>query len=94
MAQVWRPSEVRLEAQARVPSVKPLALSIRTDPPNASVIFVASAQQYREGMALPPGTYRIRLSAPGYQSKEIEFTHAPAADSDVATYEFALQRLQ
>ena len=42
------------------------SLSVQTTPANASVTLVEVAADYRPGVELPVGDYRIRVAAPGY----------------------------
>ena len=42
------------------------SLSVQTTPGNASVVLVEVAADYRPGVELPVGDYRIRVAAPGY----------------------------
>ena len=42
-------------------------LTIRTTPSRSTIKFVGSSQRYRPGMKLKPGTYRVRISAYGYE---------------------------
>ncbi len=41
-------------------------LSVQTVPGNAAVTLVGAAVEYRPGVELPAGDYRVRVSAPGY----------------------------
>ena len=45
-------------------------LSVQTVPGNAAVVLVGDAAEYRPGVELPVGDYRVRVAAPGYGTLE------------------------
>lgn len=46
------------------------ALTVTVDPPDAEVQIPDSNRTYSPGMMLPPGSYRIRVSKPGFEAQE------------------------
>ena len=48
-------------------------------PSEAEVRLVNAAERYRPGMALPPGRYRVRVSAEGWRTREETVVHGRAA---------------
>lgn len=45
-------------------------LSVQTVPGNAAVVLAGAAAEYRPGVELPVGDYRVRVAAPGYGTLE------------------------
>ncbi|MYA36265.1 MAG: SUMF1/EgtB/PvdO family nonheme iron enzyme [Gammaproteobacteria bacterium] len=64
------------------------AFTVAVTPPGAEVDFVGRADEYREGMLLPPGEYRLRIASAGYQPLEVTVPHG--AEPTIA--EFTLER--
>ncbi|MBL8258281.1 MAG: PEGA domain-containing protein [Candidatus Competibacteraceae bacterium] len=56
-------------------------LTVRPDPPDASVRFLGSRSSYRPGVTLPPGSYGLEVSKPGYETQRLT---ARVVDGDVA----------
>ena len=54
----------------------PQTFSVTTTPYTAAISFVDTAESYRPGMRLAPGEYRIRVSAPEYETVEETVTHS------------------
>lgn len=53
-----------------------VALEITTVPRNARVrIIEGTDETYKKGMLLPPGDYRIQISAAGFPSKTVTHKH-------------------
>lgn len=53
-----------------------VALEITTVPRNARVrIIEGTDESYKKGMLLPPGDYRIQISAAGFPSKTVTHKH-------------------
>ncbi len=49
-------------------------------PENARIEFPGASGGFRQGIELDPGLYRISISAPGYETKEIRFDLAQGED--------------
>ncbi len=90
--QVWRHREgAGSRARIVVTAGMPQPLSIVPTPPDATVRFVANASRgYEPGMELLAGDYRVEVSAPGYESREVTVAHG--ADGPTIL-EVALERL-
>lgn len=75
--QVWRHREgAGSRARIVVTAGVPQPFSIVPTPPDATVRFVANASRgYESGMELLPGDYRVEVSAPGYESREVTVAH-------------------
>ena len=75
--QVWRHREgAGSRARIVVTAGVPQPFSIVPTPPNATVRFAADALRgYEPGMELLPGDYRVEVSAPGYESREVAVAH-------------------
>ena len=63
--------------------VQPLAsqgprFTVRTDPPQAQVVFINHDEQYEPGIALANGSYHVEVSAPGYEPRREWLDHAEA----------------
>ena len=56
-------------------------LTVRPDPPNARVRLVNAPATYRPGVALPPGSYTVEVSAREYETRRVTVR---IADEDVA----------
>ncbi len=50
-------------------------LTVQTVPADAQVELVGHSDTYSAGMALRPGTYRLKVSQPGYESKSVQIKH-------------------
>ena len=50
-------------------------LTLEVSPPEAQARLLDVAEDYRPGMPLPPGTYRVRVSAEGWVVQETTFRH-------------------
>ena len=75
---VWQRSPIEDSS-----SVQPLAsqgppFAVRTDPPQAQVVFINRNEQYEPGMALASGSYHVEVSAPGYEPRREWLDHAEA----------------
>lgn len=75
--QVWRHREgagSRARIVVSTGVVEPF--TVVTTPPDATVRFAANASRgYEPGMELPAGDYRVEVSAPGYESREVTVAH-------------------
>ena len=56
----------------------PQPFTVVTTPANAAVQFLDRSERYRTGMALLPGTYRVRVSAEGWETLEATIRHGTA----------------
>lgn len=65
-------------------------LQIKTSPAKARVRVMNIPDKYQYGMALPPGQYRIKVDAPGYQSKSLVLQVKAGQASDI--FHVALER--
>ncbi len=70
--QAYPRGRFRAQAQAWLDQAEPpppaaLALSVKPTPPNARVRIMNIEPKYRDGMELPPGRYRIEVTATGYR---------------------------
>ena len=50
------------------PIVDTASFSLLPEPASARIVLLNSQESYRPGMALPPGNYRVEVSAPGYET--------------------------
>ena len=50
-------------------------LTLELSPPEAQARLLDVAEDYRSGMSLPPGTYRVRVSAEGWVAQETTLRH-------------------
>ena len=75
--QVWRHRKgAGSQARIVVTTAVPQPFTIVPTPPDATVRFVAEAERdYQPGMELPPGDYRVEVSAPDYESREVTVAH-------------------
>ena len=64
---------------AKIAEPERYRLTVRTDPPGARVRLVGVKTAYKSGMALPPGSYTVDVSQPGYESQRAT---ARIVDSD------------
>ena len=55
------------------------AFTVVTKPPGAEVRLLDVGERYRPGMALPPGTYRVRVSATGWEARVATVEHGRSA---------------
>jgi PEGA domain len=72
------------EAQARVAELRrkaPIVVKVKSDPPGASVSVDGVAQMGTAPLdvKVPPGSHKFRVSAPGYDPYEKDFTFDPGA---------------
>ena len=90
--QVWRHRQgAGSQARIVVSTGVPQPFSIVPNPPDATVRFMADALGgYEPGMDLPTGDYRVEVSAPGYESREVTVAHG--ADGST-TFEVDLERV-
>ncbi len=89
---VWRHREgAGSRARIVVTAGVPQRFSIVPTPPDATVRFAADASRgYEPGMELPAGDYRVEVSAPGYETREVTVAH----EADVQTiFEVVLESL-
>ena len=54
---------------------------VETVPPGATVRILDGSGPYSAGMELPPGTYRVEISARGYETKVETVQHGPSPTS-------------
>ncbi|MCY4188935.1 MAG: serine/threonine protein kinase, partial [Bryobacterales bacterium] len=64
--------------------------TVDTDPRSAQVKLLDGSVAYTPGVLLPPGMYRVKVSAPGYEDKVTQIEHLQA----VAHTRVALERLR
>ena len=57
------------------PPPPPAAFAVVVDPAHARVRLVDHAEAYRAGMLLPPGSYRVEMSAEGHETRRETVTH-------------------
>ena len=55
------------------------SFAVVATPPEAEVRFVGTSERYRPAMELPPGRYRVRVSAEGWGAREETVVHGHAA---------------
>ena len=70
-------------ALAKQPEPEPptvYRLTVRPDPPDARVRLLGGRFSYKAGVTLPPGSYGLEVSRPGYETQRLT---ARIADSDV-----------
>ena len=63
----------------------PQPFTVVTTPVDANVRFLDGADAYRPGMALLPGTYRVRVSAEGWETQEAAVRHGTAPTRHAVT---------
>ena len=51
------------------------SFTVATEPTGAKVVLLDSRELYRPGMALPPGKYRVEVSAAGYEKVTVHIEH-------------------
>lgn len=75
--QVWRHRKgAGSQARIIITTGVPQPFSIVPTPPDAVVRFVTAVEQsYQPGMALPPGEYRVEVSAPRHAPRTVLVTH-------------------
>ena len=75
--QVWRHREgAGSQAWIVVTAGVPQPFTIVPTPPDATVDFAANVSRgYESGMELPAGDYRVEVSAPGYETREVTVAH-------------------
>ena len=56
--------------------LNPQPFTVAVDPPNATVRVLNISESYRPGMPLGPGDYRVRVSAPEYDTHEESLSHS------------------
>ena len=64
------------------------AFTVAVTPAEAAIEFIGRSDDYRPGMLLPPGEYRLRVESAGFLPAEVSVTHGAAA----TVTEIALQR--
>ena len=64
---------------------EPQPFTVVTTPPNAEVRFLEGTEGYRPGMVLIPGTYRVRVSAEGWETQEVTVQHGAASTRHAVT---------
>ena len=57
------------------PAISTASFTVLPEPAGAKVVLLDSRERYRPGMALPPGKYRVEVSAPGYEKVTVSITH-------------------
>ena len=57
------------------PIVDTASFSLLPEPASARIVLLNSQESYRPGMALPPGNYRVEVSAPGYETTVERIEH-------------------
>ena len=81
--------EVSGDTRRRVElALGPQPFTVAATPADAVVSFIGIAEDYVAGMRLPPGEYRIRVSAEGYETWERSVRHS----TDPSRVEVALER--
>ena len=60
------------------PPPPPAAFAVVVDPAHARVRLVDHAEAYRAGMMLPPGSYRVEMSAEGHETRRETVAHGAA----------------
>ena len=75
--QVWRHREgAGSQARIVVTTGVPQPFSIVSTPPDATVRFLGIVdREYEAGMELLAGEYRVEVSAPGYETREVAISH-------------------
>ena len=63
----------------------PQPFTVVTTPADAEVRFLDGRGSYRAGMALKPGSYRVRVSAEGWETQEATIRHGTAPTRHVVT---------
>ena len=71
----WPTGRYASAARALLATLRP-PFTVTTVPPNARVRLLDVAEDYRPGMALRPGDYRLRVSAPGYTTVARTVAHS------------------
>lgn len=82
-------ARVALEPVAAEQAPDPAAFHVQVEPATATVQFLGSDESYRDGMTLEPGTYRLEVSAEGYETKVVSIQHG----SDPTAETVSLSRL-
>jgi hypothetical protein len=67
-------------ALAKRPEPAQYRLTVQTDPPGAQVRLRGTRTAYRPGVTLPPGSYTVEVSQPGYETRQVAVR---IADGDV-----------
>ena len=65
------------------------SFTVVASPSDAEVRLVDAAERYRPGLELPPGRYRVRVSAEGWRAREETVVHGQSA----TRWEVRLERL-
>ena len=63
------------------------AFTVVAEPREAEVRLLDVGERYRPGMALPPGTYRVRVSAAGWEARVATVEHGRSATRHVVHLE-------
>ena len=63
------------------------AFTVVAEPPEAEVRLLDGAAEYRPGMALPPGAYRVRVNAAGWEPHVATVRHGRGATRHVVRLE-------
>ena len=64
-----------INSSAPAPGTTTARFTVATEPARARVELLDTRDTYRPGIQLPPGLYRVKVSAPGYVSTTIEVKH-------------------
>lgn len=84
---------VSLDALAAERAPDPAAFQVKVEPATATVRFLGIQEQYRDGMTLAQGTYRLEVSAEGYETKVVSIQHgADPTDETVSLSRVPVQR--
>ena len=59
-------------------ALEPQPFTVAVTPAGAAVRFVDVERDYRDGVPLDPGEYRVRVSAPEYETVEVAVSHGSA----------------
>ena len=74
--QATRTLEVAGDTRVRIElAIDPQPLTVLTTPADAVVRLMDVEDEYRDGIRLKPGDYRIRVSAPEYKTLDERFSH-------------------
>ena len=68
-------SPYRTAAEFRLNELRQQPFTVTSEPPSAKVRLVDRAEPYHPGMMLPAGEHRVRVSADGYETREVTVRH-------------------